>query len=269
MRAADFHHGLLVAAVLASLPLLAVAPPAAALEPPPSIPSLVGERLEFRIRWGLLTAGLATLEVERAEDGGILLRATARTLPWLDAFYPVRDRIEARLDAEGRRALRYEKQAKEGRRPERTDLLVFDAGRGLARLTRDGAERPPLAVPAGVWDPLSCFYAYRALELPGDETAHLDVSDGKRLVAGTVTVLRRERVETPAGAFDAVVVEPDIEGIGGIFKKSPGARILIWLTDDERRLPVRMQSEVKVGHFVAELTAVTPPASSQPDAPAR
>ena len=53
-----------------------------------------------------------------------------------------------------------------------------------------------------------------------------------------------------------MLVEPKLEGIGGVFKKSPGARVLIWLTYDARRLPVKLQSKVAVGHFTAELTKV-------------
>lgn len=217
---------------------------------------MAGERLEFRIRWGILTAARAALEVERLEDGTILLRATARTLPYLDAFYPVRDLLESRLAPGDLRVRSYGKRAKEGHGPARVESILFDSASGTAHLTRNGTAWPPIDVPPDVWDPLSSFYAYRALDLPADEPARLHVSDGKKVVAGTVKVLRRETVTTPAGTFDTVVIEPDIEGVGGIFKKSPGARVFIWLTDDGWRRPVRMQSEVAVGHFVAELTAV-------------
>ena len=57
-------------------------------------------------------------------------------------------------------------------------------------------------------------------------------------------VLGRDRVTTPAGAFNCVVIEPVLRA-GGIFKNK--GRLVIWLTDDERRMPVLMRSKVAIG----------------------
>ena len=54
----------------------------------------------------------------------------------------------------------------------------------------------------------------------------------------------RERIETPAGTFDCVGIEPVLKA-GGIFKSS--GRLVIWVTDDERRMPVLMKSKVAIG----------------------
>ena len=79
------------------------------------------------------------------------------------------------------------------------------------------------------------------------------------LVRELAWVLDRVVVKTPAGTFNTVRIEPKIEGVGGVFKKSPGARVLIWLTDDRWRRPVKLQSKVVVGHFTAELVEIIPP----------
>ncbi|MHB8766718.1 MAG: DUF3108 domain-containing protein, partial [Deferrisomatales bacterium] len=135
----------------------------------------------------------------------------------------------------------------------------FDPAAGVARYFKAGAHQKDLPVPPDVLDPLSCLYAYRLLDLPADQEARLDITDGKKLVSGTVTIRGRERVETPVGTFDTVLIEPRIEGIGGIFRKSPGARILIWVTDDAWRRPVKLESEVVVGAFTAELSRLVHP----------
>ena len=46
-----------------------------------------------------------------------------------------------------------------------------------------------------------------------------------------------------------------MEHIGGVFKKSKGAKLQIWVTSDERRIPVKIKSKVSVGSFVAELVS--------------
>lgn len=253
------YGGSMVHLVAVFLILLWVVAPAGAFGPPPQLASLVGERLDFRVRWGVIPAADASLEVEAAGDGRITLRATARTLPYIDTVYPVRSRIESTAYPPDVRVSRYFKQAKEGWRRSRDAEIRFDTDLGTARYFRDGEKRKEILVPPGVQDPLSVFYAYRTLPLQDDEVVRFDITDGKKLVVGEVRVLGRETVETPAGTFPAIRVEPIIEGIGGIFKKSPGARIFVWLTDDERRMPVKLQSKVIVGSFTAELVRIHPP----------
>ena len=68
-------------------------------------------------------------------------------------------------------------------------------------------------------------------------------------------VLGREVVETPAGKFKCVVIEPKLKA-GGIFKNK--GRLVIWLTDDERRMPVLMKSKVAIGSISATLVEAKP-----------
>ena len=51
-----------------------------------------------------------------------------------------------------------------------------------------------------------------------------------------VRVLRRERVQVPAGEFDTLIIEPRVHP-EGVFEGKRG--VYIWLTDDERRIPVK------------------------------
>ena len=229
------------------------APTLADWQEAPSLESLVGEKLEFKLKWGIITAARARLEVLRREDGTIVFRASARTVPILDSIYPVRETVESNLAPPDMRVQRYFKSGKEGRGPAGEDEILFDWELGTATHTRDGESREPIEVPEGVQDPISSFYAYRASEVVDYGPVVLDVTDGKKVTAGEVRVVGRERVKVPAGTFDAVIVEPEIEGVGGIFKKSPNASIQIWLTDDEWRTPLKLRSKVAVGHFTAVL----------------
>jgi hypothetical protein len=225
----------------------------AALDRPPSLSSLAGENLQFRVLWGFIPAGEASLRVIDAGDGRITFRAEARSLPYIDTVYPVRDTIESTLLVEGSKVLRFYKRSKEGHGREKEEEVLFDTAQGIAHLYRPGKPLKTLLVPPGVQDPLSCFYYYRSLDLPADREVSFDITDGSKLTTGTVRVIGREEIETPAGVFRCVIVEPKVEGIGGIFGKSPGARILIWLTDDGWRRPIKLQSNVVIGHFTAEL----------------
>jgi len=230
-------------------------------KPPPDLATLVGERLEFRLKWQGIPAADATLEVADGGDGRILFKATAKTVGLADFLYPVESRIVSTARLDGFRAERYLKDGHEGREPSEVEEIVFDLQQGIAVRSEDGVPREPVQVPVEVRDPFSAFYAFRVSQPNSEGFVELTICDGKRTQAGRVRVVAKEKVKTPAGTFDTIKIAPEIEGLGGVFKKSPGATLYIWLTDDEWRRPVMMRSKVSVGSFTARLTSWTHPAA--------
>lgn len=79
-----------------------------------------------------------------------------------------------------------------------------------------------------------------------------------------MTVRGREKVETPAGTFDCLVVEPTLRS--GAFFKNEG-KLTIWLTDDDRRMPVLMRSKLPIGAISVELTEYQRPVPSRSSSP--
>ena len=51
-------------------------------------------------------------------------------------------------------------------------------------------------------------------------------------------------------------MEPDTKDLAGVFKKSKGAKLFIWVTKDAQHLPVKISSKVFIGSFTAELTSI-------------
>jgi hypothetical protein len=82
------------------------------------------------------------------------------------------------------------------------------------------------------------------------------VTDGKKHVLGVAEVVRRETITVPAGTFDTFLIEPDLAQVGGVFEKSPDAKIQLWVSADHRRLPVKLKSKVVVGSFSGELVSM-------------
>ena len=75
---------------------------------------------------------------------------------------------------------------------------------------------------------------------------------GKQTHDLRIKILGRERVEVPAGTFDCVVVEPMVSE-GGLFKSE--GRIVVYLTDDDRKIPVKVSTKVAIGSIDGKLTA--------------
>ncbi|MCB2145637.1 MAG: DUF3108 domain-containing protein [Deltaproteobacteria bacterium] len=218
-----------------------------------------GERLTFVLKWTIIPAGEAVLEVLPQEHmAGIDAHhfvLTARSNAFVDAFYMVRDRIDAWADAAMQRSLLYRKKQHEG--STRRDITVsFDWDDMTVQYINQGEVREPIPMTAGTFDPLSIFYWSRSANLVAGGRIQRSVTDGKKHVLGVADVVRRETVTVPAGTFDTFLIEPDLAHVGGVFEKSPDAKIQIWVSADHRRLPVKLKSKVIVGSFSGELVSV-------------
>jgi hypothetical protein len=225
------------------------ADPGAGVLPASERPFGPGESLRFAVQYGFINAGTAWLEVPKAVevDGrpAYLLVARAESNSVIDKIYRVRNRIESTWDREGRFSWHYEEDRHEGKHRFKSEIS-FDPDMLEARY-HDGQVYP---VPPNVQDALSAFYYTRYQALPLGGSILFDYHASRRSQPLEVRVLGRERVKVPAGTFDCVVVEPLLKA-GGVFKNS--GRLVIWLTDDERRIPVLMRSKVTIGSVSVEL----------------
>ena len=81
-----------------------------------------------------------------------------------------------------------------------------------------------------------------------------NVSDGGQIIHIKSTYLESKTIHTDIGNFQTKVIDIDTKGLRGVFKKSPNANVLIYLTDQIPAIPVKFQSKVRVGEFYAILS---------------
>ena len=229
----------MVGVTLASLPVAAF-----------SIP----ERLEFDVSYAGIHAGRAVQEVSRKGDQ-VHIVSTARSADWLNIFFPVNDRIESVLISEAPRSRIgvpsfFSERIHEGR-TRRWKEAVFDR-RKLEVNTKDLLEKSETTwkITPSTYDTLSSFFYFRTIPLKVGASYFIEIFDGKKLWDTEVQVLRHEEIENSLGKFKTVVVKP-IMKFEGIFART--GDMYIWLTDDERRIPVRMKSKVRIGSITATL----------------
>ena len=81
---------------------------------------------------------------------------------------------------------------------------------------------------------------------------------------GRVNVVGRETIRVGGRAYATVVLEPVLEDVE-LFSSSENTGIRIWITADERQVPVLVESRVAFGLFRAELrkVAYVPPPEKQ------
>jgi hypothetical protein len=242
-------------------PTFALAPPpeVASLEPERSLGTLpfpVGEELVFEVRWMGLLAGHASMAVRGrvAREGHQVyhIRSQAESSPFFSVFFQVRDTGETFVDVGGLYPWYFHLDQREGSRTaQRT--VSFDQTRGVAVYTKDHEVPKEVKVPPGVQDSLSSFYLLRTLPLQVGQTIAMKTFANGRTYDVEVHVLRREKVEAYRGPVDTLVVRP-IMTFQEILRQK--GEVLIWLTDDARRIPVRMKTAIKVGSIEATLIDV-------------
>ena len=213
---------------------------------------VVGEKLTFSVRYGVIRAGEATMTIHAREEVNGLscyhIVTTAGSNNFFSAIFHVRDRLESFIDTERLLPRRFEKHLNEGDY-HKDEVVHFDQENHLAFYGGDVVrEMVPKA-----HDILSAFYATRARELEPGMTFNLESHVDKKNYPIKVIVHRRERISAPVGDFDCMVVEPVLR-TPGLFKHQ--GKILVWLTDDARHVPIQMKSELPIGAISVVLVEV-------------
>jgi hypothetical protein len=232
-----------------------------------------GEQLAYDVTWLGIKAGEATLEargmVSLNGHQAYHLVTTAQSTPLISKIYRVDDRTESFLQTDPMRALRFDKNLREGRY-RHSSQTVFDHEKGIATfryldfspvprgITRlEEAERygkyvsQEFPLTPGALDELSVLYYVRTLPLVANATLTARVFASRKNWELEVKVLGRETLETVLGRRETLKVEPLLK-FEGIFQRK--GRMIVWLTDDAERIPVQMKSEIIIGSFVTTLT---------------
>jgi hypothetical protein len=212
----------------------------------------VGEKLTFDIKYGFVTAGVAVMEIPKIKKiaGREVYHITFKvnSIPSFDSFYKVRDRYETYLDVKSIFPWRFEQHVREGGFS--MDFAAFfDHRRGVAKTSKGSYE-----IPENINDIISAFYYARTLDY-----SKLNVGDKfelhnfykEKVYPLAIVYKGKETIEVGAGTFDCIMVEPIIVE-GGLFKTE--GKIIIWLTDDELKIPVKVKTKILIGSIDAELT---------------
>jgi len=228
----------------------------------------VGEKLTFVVRYGFIKAGYATMEVREkivVNDSFPSYRivSTARSTKTFDLIFKVRDEVESIVDARGIFSWRFTKKLREG--GYKFDLFVnYDQlfGKAYVRMIRYHSDEPlrikkqeefVVPIPKYVLDVLAAFYYVRTQDLEVGVPVVMSNHDNRKVYDLQVIIQKKERIKVKAGTFDCIKVQPRLKG-EAIFKQK--GKLWVWLTDDERKLPVLMKSKVLIGSITTELIKI-------------
>lgn len=207
------------------------------------------EKLTYQISMFGLPVGIAELEAKN-ERGEIRITLRVKSNSVLSSLYPVDDLVETRHMG-GNFILTRIRQQEGSFRSDRGFSIMLREKKvfWIDRLTNRSTTEP---IPNDeVLDIISGLYYLRNRPLQVGKTELLQVFDSDTYTPLPVEVLRREQVRLPGfRKADTIVIKPHLK-TDGIFKRT--GDVTIWLTDDDFRAPVKVETQIPLGKVTAEL----------------
>ncbi len=213
-----------------------------------SHPFKVGEKLVYSTIFNFVKSGQSTMEIIGQEtiDGhsAYHIRFQTQTAPFFDKVYQIRDNMESWIDARTLFSRRFQKKLAEGKY--RKEYAVdFDYQKMLAISATDVDTLTSM-----VNDPLSIFYFIRAESLYVGRVFKLYNYDNNKLKPYNIIVKRTQKIKVIAGEFVCFVLEPFSKD-GKLFRHQN--QVTIYISADERHLPVLISSESSFGKTILRL----------------
>ena len=212
-----------------------------------------GEELQYKFRYGFITAAVATLKVSESaikfNNKPIFhLTAEGRTSGTFNVFYRVHNRYDSYIDKSDLRPYLYTENIREGNY-RRTDKARFyqDDKKVIAKKgTFTGGSQ--------TFDIVSAYYFARSLNISklqkGDKFS-LDYFLKDEISKMEIQYVGKEKIKTVLGTLTCLKFSPSIQP-GRIFRKD--SKLYLWITDDANRIPVKAQVEILVGSVTMELS---------------
>ncbi|MHB8791556.1 MAG: DUF3108 domain-containing protein [Desulfobulbaceae bacterium] len=210
------------------------------------------ETMHFAVSWtGGIRIGDLDLEVKPAGDGGLVIHARVADFGALRMVYPVDDTFATSVAGKRMLPYRYEVLQREGWGGRETRRLTrYDQSSLEVQYRKNDEEEQVFTVAGPVHNEFSSFYITRVMDLvQGRPFMVPTFADGKRNEV-KVLVKGREELVTPYGRVRTVAVMP-IMKFKGLYDKAGDT--VIWLTDDECRVPVKINSKIAIGSLTATL----------------
>ncbi len=224
-----------------------------------------GENFKYRARWGWFShaADLAIdVSLYRAHSELFRIVTTLSSQGSVRWFHKIDNRVESLLSTNSLRIHSTATISAEGKRRVE-DITTFDYEAGVARFTNrlrpEKNKTEPIDHPC-LLDIMSGVLRVRGMPMePGDVRSILVHSEGEKYLL-TLHAEEVEKIKTPLGTFETLRVQPRMDfNPKGFFRRK--GKLWIWYSLDERQLPVRIRTKLKVGSVVATLVEYTPPSS--------
>lgn len=217
-----------------------------------------GEFVKLKIHYGFINAGYATLEVapNLVQINGrpcYHLKGRGFTNSVFDKVYRVRDSYVSYFDQKKHYSHLFQRTIEEGSFRSYSETH-FDHDHNIARYYGRDKKEKVFPIQAGIQDVISAYYnarmSYDAKQLQvGDKLSLRNFIDRKTVDLEAI-VLKKETIKVEGRKFKTLKLKLTVEESGMI---TDGAKLTLWVSDDENKIPVRFKSSLVIGSLKADL----------------
>jgi len=216
-----------------------------------------GEKAVYKASWNGLP--VATAEISTTShviDGKkfYTVRVEARTSAALDLIWKMRDTITSTIEAKALAPTRFTFSQRENRKIIDTEAR-FDRNAKKWFVHRDErrkVKKYEFDQPPNIVDPITAVYLARSQDFKVGDHLYFNIFGGKYRYLLDLEVERREKIQIASGSVDAFKIVPRIRNLmkQGYAKRLNEASV--WISADERRIPVMLSSKIFVGNIYIE-----------------
>jgi len=201
------------------------------------------EVLEYGVTVRGIPAGTQVMQVggKMRLDGHEVyhIESKSKVSKFFNIFYPFSNESESFICSSNFHPLYYRKKIRDGGY-EGLTLVEFDPANQSARITRN-QKHAEISIPTGIQDELSAIYLLRTKDMQVGGKYEFHALVGTKSIKATVEVLRIEELKTILGKLKTIVVRTTLKDL------------TVWLTNDNLRIPVRIEASTKLGNLVSKL----------------
>jgi len=231
------------------------------------LPYRDGEKLVYEGKISKIIQGIdiadLTFGVKKASDGNFLVSTDAKSKGTLLKLFRFSflQQYESTIDGKNLRILKTVKQDVQKDRI-RNSEAVFDYEAKKVTFTEVDPKEPMKAprkiasdLKGDTQDLVSGLYLLRSLPLAVGKVFEITVSDSGLIYQVPVRVTAREVQKTVIGRVTCFRVEPEVFGNNRLIEQK--GKMIIWITDDDRRIPVRSRINTEIGRVEVKLKSVS------------
>ena len=221
------------------------------------VPFRVGEQLNYQVYLPNIAApvGRASFQVRARSkyfnQDGLLFTLNAQTTNAVRTLFVANDTISSYVNPQTLLPFQTELNLSEGRTRVNTKLTI---NQDYGRATTEKGER--IEIPIGAHDYLSFFYVVRTFDLTINKRNAISILVNNAPKTLFITALKREPVQLGSQTIPAIQISLTTDD-----PQADKFQLRGWLSDDRRRLPLRLTALTKLGLIRADLAII--PVTSQ------
>jgi len=215
-----------------------------------------GEYLKYKIHYGLLNAGFASVELEKSDQSNDSL-FHAIGLGWTTGMvgfvFPVEDRYESYFSSKDLKPNHFIRKVNEGGYTQDKEIFFDFASNQAKEINHKKDTEKSFFIQNDVQDMISSFYYMRNVDfetLSQNDSISVNMFFDGKMNPMKLVVLGRETIKSKFGKIKTIKVRPLVLK-GRVFKDEEN--VTLWVSDDLNKIPVKIKASLLVGAAKAEL----------------